>query len=1373
MTFTFEVSGGTSPYSITFDNETNTKTTEKTAIFQYVATTSQILTFNIIDAVNTISVEIFNLTVYPQPNIHTFSVSNDDICFGEPVKLTDNQSSEEGMIWHWYQNGDKQILTTNVFQPEFTENINQIYTFDLQVENQYGCLSNLSTETVRIYESPVATIENIPETPLCAQSSFQLKNGTQLYENGLWTITDKTETTKLSSSLLSHTPKYDDNYTINVQLDVAANNCSSNTTTEISVSKTPESHDFAVETDYCFGETIEISDNVSTIGTSERIWKIDGKELNNDEAIISFKPDNNIFKVYTFSLQIKSVHNCLSAETIQTFNLHEKPVAKIDTFYNNKCFGDIYTFILTDNTPSEKITSGLWHIENQQIDLFANNPLIYSFSLNETRTYPVILDVSTGYCTSSKEISDVEVYKTPEKHDFSLESDICTGEFVEISDNITTLENEFKRKWMMNNEEIQNQQNAIFTTNVFDNFGQYTFSLQIVNVDNSNCISEIVEKHLQVNETPNVRFTAQDEICAGVPFTITNTSSVASITPKGTLFIGINSFELVDKLDYTFTNSDLDITNIRLEVGTNDCSAESIQPITIFQKPDIHTFEIPYELCFGTSLQAKDITSNQTGTFTREWKFGDGAIVSNSTDHTVSHIYTSNITETYNIGLRIKSGKCYSDAYSQQFTLNEKPTAIYTFDETINYCYGDFVSFSNTSSSPSLGFSGKWFVDEHEVFSFEEVDTNKNLIYSFNQNETLHHNVRLMVTTDKCTHSYSDEVMYYHTPVIGAFSTNAPICYRQLLEVTDESNYSEDYTRIWNFGDNIGELENNNGSYQHEYTTNENSDYGVTLKLKSKYGCISNMVNANVRINEKPTAKFSVNSDALCYGKTFLFTENAFVPSETSLDLKWYIDNEDMNFGGGIFSYNFPENKEKIYTVKIIAETEFCADVYTHNITVYEQPIATFNIIDSNVCYGENVLINNASSINSGSISANYWNFGDKDIFIENNENNISHFYIENSSNDYDVKLYCESTNNCISDTTISRIEINRKPVSNEIQSENVCFTQEANFTDNTDYITKIDNWMWDFGNSVKSTSSINDIKYTYNEFGKYSVKLVVISNDFCKDTIETDVEVYKLPNVDFEGKTEVCANEFDCYYKTEIIPNETLEWQVEGDVEIVKVTDSLNVHWFDKKNSTGTIILNKTDNITGCKDRKEKIVRINNYSAPDKVDVIFKNEDTNTNILIYPNPVEGLTYQWGYIENGNTVIEDLENWQWHFWELPHVYKPENTYFVIVGDEGGCRTTNTYNENYYIPDNIYNNAYNQIVIYPNPCFDSDINIKLPVDITFPIRIKLYNMHGKKQFEKANIWQHNIKINNALLNNGVNIIELVTEKKLYYAKIIKL
>src|SRR5690606_27253980 len=130
----------------------------------------------------------------------------------------------------------------------------------------------------------------------------------------------------------------------------------------------------------------------------------------------------------------------------------------------------------------------------------------------------------------------------------------------------------------------------------------------------------------------------------------------------------------------------------------------------------------------------------------------------------------------------------------------------------------------------------------------------------------------------------------------------------------------------------------------------------------------------------------------------------------------------------------------------------------------------------------------------------------------------------------YQVTLQVTSNAGCL-DTAQRTVRIFPKPEPQWGYTE-VCFPNSTNFYDSTTLNSgNLQSWSWDFGDG-KDTSVQNPIHH-YQNPGTYTVKLVVVSDSNCTDSLSKTIEVRPLPIPDFTLDTLGCLNAANSFVNT------------------------------------------------------------------------------------------------------------------------------------------------------------------------------------------------------------------------------------------------
>lgn len=554
------------------------------------------------------------------------------------------------------------------------------------------------------------------------------------------------------------------------------------------------------------------------------------------------------------------------------------------------------------------------------------------------------------------------------------------------------------------------------------------------------------------------------------------------------------------------------------------------------------------------------------------------------------------------------------------------------------------------------------------------------------------------------------------TTPIANFSAN-DTCMNFPIQFIDSS-FTNVSSWSWIFGDG------NTSTLQNPVNTYTNSgNYNVQLIVTNNAGCSDTIIKPiNICANNDADFIFQPTCN-----QTVFFTDNSTTLAINPI-ISWV-----WNFGDSITSQD--QNPSHIYiqdgsynVSMIVTYSDNTTDTVVKSVLVLSQPIANFNTI--NTCLGGTINYNNASSINSGSIIANEWLFGDGNTSSQQNPN-----YVFNTTGMYFSQLIVTADNGC-KDTVIKPVFIHQLPQSiialsppTGCEPVEVDFNTSCNSVDDTISFDSFDmNFSTAFThntpNTINGTQYIIIVSGTFNVWGDPTKLLdAAFSIDYSNSTTVASNFLASAPNNNLRPTPDVynSSNHLYTYYFTgdgnpinfnftdpnytdnsgilhydifEInaaCNNYTYSWDFGNGVNLV--ADSATVTY----SSAGTynIALNITNNLTGC---------INTF---------------NETVIVYPNPTADFLFNIP-CEGNTTNFSDqsqtnITTWIWDF--------------------GDGQTSNLQN-----PNNLYNSNGNYIVNLTvqdvNGCIDSTTQTLdvLPIpDVDFdsiqngcsPLNVSLY------------------------------------------------
>ncbi len=251
----------------------------------------------------------------------------------------------------------------------------------------------------------------------------------------------------------------------------------------------------------------------------------------------------------------------------------------------------------------------------------------------------------------------------------------------------------------------------------------------------------------------------------------------------------------------------------------------------------------------------------------------------------------------------------------------------------------------------------------------------------------------------------------------------------------------------------------------------------------------------------KPNFKFP---KSVCTGDDVLF-ENLSTIHSGNMTYKWYFSANDSS---DIFEpvSSFPTFGS--YNVKLVV-TSFPYGIVedtTIVVNVSDIPNVKFKVL--NACEGAAVRFLNQTTVNSGSLSYT-WDFGDNSA--TSSATNPTHIYTV--PNGYRVTLSANS-GGCIGELTKNAYEFSRPVAKFDAPTTPVCNNLPAVLTNQSTLLQGLMGSLWTLGDGNLSTE--NNVSHLYMNTGSYNVKLKMVSEFGCEDSIVKTVVIKPSPMLNF-----------------------------------------------------------------------------------------------------------------------------------------------------------------------------------------------------------------------------------------------------------------
>lgn len=462
----------------------------------------------------------------------------------------------------------------------------------------------------------------------------------------------------------------------------------------------------------------------------------------------------------------------------------------------------------------------------------------------------------------------------------------------------------------------------------------------------------------------------------------------------------------------------------------NGCVDTLIQSIKVYSTPAIYTVSDAI-ICTPDTIQFTDISVQDTTIVKWAWTFGDGAI--DSVQHPI-HIYTSvpgasvvtTLTITDTIG-------CISTS-TQNISIYDLTSTISTAPSSPNVCLGTPITFSASDfTAQGSNLSYNW------DYKDGTTEPGNNLSHTFASAGTYIVKVYYTEVASGCNDSTTKTVTVQDYPHAG-YSTDVDglsvLCNPQIINFTDTSTvgaYSMPLTQIWDFGNGGNPVSGATPTFVFSKGT-----HLVKMTSATSNGCADDTTKTFVVVG--PAGDFDMDTTNICKGDVITFTikDTVDVGSFT-----WdYGDGlTTNNVSPSAHTYNFiPPSGQTVAKLIVFGQGGVCPvsvqkDVFIHYV---KAEFARNSGLDTAICFGEQMALNNNSSILANSYE---WTFGDNDSLSTVDSTVFNHLY--DSIGTYDVTLAVRSSLYGCVDTITKQVIVNPLPTVTAI-GDSVCLGDTA-----------------------------------------------------------------------------------------------------------------------------------------------------------------------------------------------------------------------------------------------------------------------------------------------------------------------------------------
>ncbi len=485
---------------------------------------------------------------------------------------------------------------------------------------------------------------------------------------------------------------------------------------------------------------------------------------------------------------------------------------------------------------------------------------------------------------------------------------------------------------------------------------------------------------------------------------------------------------------------------------------------------------------------------------TYHWDFGVSSTLAD-TSNLFNPIFTFPAPGDYTVTLIANPSNLCADTTFQVFHIH--PLLSPSFLQPTNQCLnGNLFNFAAGGSYQGNGTITWNFGNNAVPLTANTVSVN-NVTYSLPGINT----VSLTVAENGCTATVTHTLEVAQNPVanIGSYPTIG--CSPLTFTVQNQSTTGPYITYLWSFSDGTTST-----NISPTITFVNPGVYSFTLSAMSNQVCIdtTNMASvSSITVAPTPIAQFNVTpNDIQCFnGHVFNF--NNLSTTFGSATYTWSFGaNANPISSNAINVSNLTYTAAGIYPVTLSVNENGCLNAYSHNVALYNNPVAALGNYSLTGCDPMSVIFANSST--SASPLTYLWSFSDG---TTSSQANPTHVFTPPGV--YSLSLSISTNSLCVATSSVqsvSSITVNPSPVGGFTATPIVTSIFDADITFYDLSSNDVVSWNYNFADGT--SSSIENPFHTYTQYGNYQVIQTVNNRFGCPDSATILIKI--LPEFRF-----------------------------------------------------------------------------------------------------------------------------------------------------------------------------------------------------------------------------------------------------------------
>ena len=500
------------------------------------------------------------------------------------------------------------------------------------------------------------------------------------------------------------------------------------------------------------------------------------------------------------------------------------------------------------------------------------------------------------------------------------------------------------------------------------------------------------------------------------------------------------------------------------------------------------------------SLRSNSTLAAGNGSITQtSWSLGDGSTFSGIGP--IGKRYAG--SGTYAVRLRVNTSFGCLDSSTQNIVVYAEPGAAFSLNAATQCLKSNRFAINNSSTAGSGSLRHAW--------SFGDGTTSALAQPVKRYTATGNYNIQLIATNSFGCRDTLQRSVAINTDPAASFTINRDKqCFSNnhfVFGSTSTIRTGSIQSHAWSFGGGFVST-----SSRDSISYSDSGTYRVRLIVSSNLGC-NDTAWQNVQVFPQAKPGFTWNGDQCLRGNRFNFTNTSTVGSGSINGYTWRFGNGRSSTAKDPSGIQY--TSQGVYTVKLITRTSNqCFDSISRNVTVKPHPTADATVDFDTLCFRGNAFIldSRKSLPAAGSAFGGFiWSFGpdaNRSTDTASRPSAVSY----SSAGSKRVLLIVSDRNGC-NDTAVKNIMvINSVNASYSVNNNSQCLRgHDFRFTNTT---TGASFYSWSFGDGTTSTA-VNPTKQ-YSSVGTYSVRIIAVGKDGCRDTFTRNMVVSASPKAAF-----------------------------------------------------------------------------------------------------------------------------------------------------------------------------------------------------------------------------------------------------------------